>query len=396
MSHWSFQRKLVTGVVLICVLAILASVVSVITARSLIMSMTKITVQADSVASVGPGSVRARSTEFDRELAAVVMNREAARAQALAPALAEAKRLESVLVNFSIAKIALMVLLCLIISVALTRSYGEQAAARAVAERGQTQAHDTLSEVEAASRLKDEFLATVSHELRNPLAPILTWTQLLRSGTLDSEKTARALDVIERNVMSQTRLIDDIVDVSRVASGKFRLDVQSVDLVPVIRVAAEFHTPASEAKEIRLRLRLDGQPAVMSGDPERLQQVMSNLISNAIKFTPKGGEVDVLLQRAESDIEVEVRDNGIGIEPDFMPHVFEPFRQGSDGTTRRHGGLGLGLSIVRHIVELHGGEIAAHSGGPGQGSSFIVRFPIPQPRAATTPLHGQSGTSPVL
>ena len=380
MSHWSFQRKLVTGVVLICTLAVLASVVSVITARSLIMSMTRITVRADSVASVGPDSVLTGTTALDRKLAALVTIREAARAQALAPAFAEAKRSESLLVIFSIAKITLMLLLCLIISVALTRSYGEQTAARAVAESGHTQARDTLSEVEAASRLKDEFLATVSHELRNPLAPILTWTQLLRSGTLDSEKTARALEVIERNVMSQTRLIDDIVDMSRVASGKFRLDVQSVDLVPVIRAAAEFHTPASEAKQIQLRLRLDGQPAVMSGDPERLQQVMSNLISNAIKFTPKGGEVEVVLQLAESDIEIEVRDNGIGIEPDFMPHVFEPFRQGSGGTTRRHGGLGLGLSIVRHIVELHGGEIAAHSGGPHQGSSFIVRFPIPRSR----------------
>ncbi len=395
MSHWSFQRKLVTGVVLICVLAILASVVSVITARSLIMSMTKITARADSVASFGPESVGARGIEFDRELAALVMNREAARAKALAPALAEAKRSGSLLVLFSGAKIALMVLLCLIISVALTRSYGEQTAARAVAESGQTQARDTLSEVEAAGRLKDEFFTTVSHELRNPLAPILTWTQLLRSGTLDSEKTARALDVIERNVVSQTRLIDDIVDVSRVASGKFRLDVQSVDLVPVIRAAAEFHTPASEAKEIRLCLRLGEQSAVMSGDPERLQQVMSNLISNAIKFTPKGGEVEVVLQRADSDIEVEVRDNGIGIEPAFLPHVFEPFRQGTSGTTRRHGGLGLGLAIVRHIVELHGGQIAAHSGGPEQGASFIVRFPIPPPRAGATPPHGHPDTSPV-
>jgi CheY-like chemotaxis protein/anti-sigma regulatory factor (Ser/Thr protein kinase) len=186
------------------------------------------------------------------------------------------------------------------------------------------------------------------------------------------------------------------VDVSRVVSGRFRLDVRSVDLVPVIRAAAEFHTPASEAKEIRLHLQLDEQSAVMSGDPERLQQVMSNLISNAIKFTPKGGEVEVVLRWRENDIEVEVRDNGIGIEPAFLPHVFEPFRQGTGGTMRRHGGLGLGLSIVRHIVELHGGEITAHSGGPDQGSKFTLTFPQPPARVGGAPLRGHSGAAHAL
>ncbi len=211
--------------------------------------------------------------------------------------------------------------------------------------------------MEAASHLKDEFLATVSHELRNPLAPILTWTQLLRSGTLDEEKTRRALEVIERNVMSQAQLIDDLVDVSRVVSGKFRLDVRPIDLVPVIKAAADSQVPASDAKQIRLQLVLDERAGLISGDSERLQQVMWNLISNAIKFTPKGGRVQVVLQRAESHVEVSVSDSGVGIDAEFLPHVFEPFRQGTGGSMRRHGGLGLGLSIVRHIVELHGGEI---------------------------------------
>jgi signal transduction histidine kinase len=164
--------------------------------------------------------------------------------------------------------------------------------------------------VETASRLKDEFLASVSHELRNPLAPILTWTQLLRSGTLDKAKSRRALEVIERNVMSQAQLIDDLVDVSRVVSGKFRLDVRPIDLVPVIKAAADAQGPASDAKQIRLQLVLDERAGQISGDSERLQQVMWNLISNAIKFTPKGGRVQVVLQRAESHVEIAVSDSG--------------------------------------------------------------------------------------
>jgi len=212
--------------------------------------------------------------------------------------------------------------------------------------------------------------------LRNPLAPILTWTQLLRSGTLDKEKTRRALEVIERNVASQAQLIDDLVDVSRVVSGKFRLDVRPIDLAPVIRSAADSQGPASDAKHIRLQLVLDERAGLISGDSERLQQVMWNLISNAIKFTPKSGSVQVVLQRAESHVEISVSDTVVGIDPEFLPHVFEPFQQGSGGSMRRHGGLGLGLSIVRHIVELHGGEITAYSDGPGKGAKFTIKFPL--------------------
>jgi two-component sensor histidine kinase len=237
-------------------------------------------------------------------------------------------------------------------------------------------ARATLTDVEAASHVKDEFLATVSHELRNPLAPILTWTQLLRSGTLDAEKTQRALEVIERNVLSQAQLIDDLVDISRVVSGKFRLDVRPIDLAPLIRVAAESQGPASDAKHIRLQLVLDDRGGMISGDSERIQQVMWNLISNAIKFTPKGGRVHVVLQRAESHMSIEVSDTGIGIAPEFLPHCVRAFRQATGGSMRRHGGLGLGLSIVRHIVEQHGGEISAQSAGLNLGSKFTVRFPV--------------------
>ena len=258
----------------------------------------------------------------------------------------------------------------------VNRTIAEQSSTRLLAEEGQTRTSAALNEAKAASHLKDEFLATVSHELRNPLAPILTWTQLLRSGTLDREKVDRGLEVIERNVVSLSELIDDLVDVSRVVSGKFRLDVRPIDLPPVIRAAVESQRPASDAKQIRLQLVLDERAGMISGDSERLQQVMGNLLSNAIKFTPKGGSVQVTLGRAESHVEMAVADSGIGIEAAFLPHVFEPFQQATDGTMRRHGGLGLGLSIVRHIVELHGGEIVAESPGAGQGSRFTIKLPL--------------------
>jgi len=286
--------------------------------------------------------------------------------------------------------ISVAVILCLLLLVFVNRNYREQASARVLAEEGQTRVTADLNEAKAANQLKDQFLATVSHELRNPLAPILTWTQLLRSGTLEKEKAERGLEVIERNVVSLSQLIDDLVDVSRVVSGKFRLDVRPIDLMPVIRAAVESQRPASDAKQIRLHIVLDERAGSISGDSERLQQVMANLLSNAIKFTPKGGNVQVLLGRADSHIEIAVNDSGIGIEAAFLPHVFEPFQQETDGSMRRHSGLGLGLSIVRHIVELHGGEIVATSKGQGQGATFTIKLPLlgtTAPSGALRPRH---------
>jgi signal transduction histidine kinase/ActR/RegA family two-component response regulator len=321
-------------------------------------------------------SVLARGRRLHESLAALVADSESARLRGLVPSQVTLGRTETLLVAITIVTVLLVLVLCLFLFSGLSRSYRQQLTARTLAEHGQTEARASLSEVEALSHLKDEFLATVSHELRNPLAPILTWTQLLRSGTLDAEKTNRALEVIERNVTSQAQLIDDLVDVSRVVSGKFRLDVRPIDLVPVIRAAAEAQAPAVDAKRIRLQMVLDDRAGLVSGDSERLQQVMANLISNAIKFTPKDGRVQVVLQRVESHLEVVVSDSGIGIDAEFLPHVFEPFRQGTGGSMRRHGGLGLGLSIVHHIVELHGGTITAESAGSDQGSRFMIQFPV--------------------
>jgi signal transduction histidine kinase/ActR/RegA family two-component response regulator len=461
--EWTFQRKLITGVIVICMLAILTSAASLLASRILIANMasvatgegqdladaralqligvkniadvrasllaggqefvpearaggsqvrdlvarlqTRITdpegrsllddvlvaerahqdaferalaprTPAGPTATLYAESVVSRSEHLNRALAALVTRFESARARNIAPTQVAVYRAEIMLIVITVATIILLVVLCLLLIAALNRSYRQQTTARTAAEESQTKAMTTLSEVEAVSHLKDEFLATVSHELRNPLAPILTWTQLLRSGTLDKEKSRRALEVIERNVTSQTQLIDDLVDVSRVVSGKFRLDVRPIDLVPVIKAASDSQMPASDARHIRLQLVLDERAGLISGDSERLQQVMWNLISNAIKFTPKGGSVQVVLQRAESHVEVSVSDSGIGIDSEFLPHVFEPFRQGTRGSMRRHGGLGLGLSIVRHIVELHGAEITADSEGLDRGSKFTIKFPL--------------------
>ncbi len=317
-----------------------------------------------------------RGQALEAALDALVAHMEPATGGGLSTTRTSVKRTQAIFNLITSISISLAVILCIMLIVIINRTYREESSARMLAEEGQTRTTAALREEKAASHLKDEFLATVSHELRNPLAPILTWTQLLRSGTLDSDKSQRGLEVIERNVVSLAQLIDDLVDVSRVVSGKFRLDVRPVDLAPVIRAAAESQRPASEAKQIRLQLVLDERAGLISGDSERLQQVVGNLLSNAIKFTPKGGSVQVTLGRADSHVEMGVSDSGIGIEAAFLPHVFEPFQQAMDGSMRRHGGLGLGLSIVRHIVELHGGEIVARSQGPGKGASFTVKLPL--------------------
>jgi signal transduction histidine kinase/CheY-like chemotaxis protein len=232
------------------------------------------------------------------------------------------------------------------------------------------------AEAETASRLKDEFLATVSHELRTPLTAVLGWIHILRGGQLDEHSATRALETIERNARSQNQLIEDLLDVSRIITGKIRLDVRLVDPASLIESAIEAVLPAAEAKEIRVHKRLDAAVGSISGDPARLQQVVWNLLSNAIKFTPRGGRVEVRVKHVNSHLEISVADSGDGIKKEFLPFVFDRFRQADGTTSRQYGGLGLGLAIVRHLVELHGGTVQAASNGQGEGSVFTVKLPV--------------------
>ncbi|MGV3533329.1 MAG: PAS domain-containing hybrid sensor histidine kinase/response regulator [Chthoniobacteraceae bacterium] len=226
------------------------------------------------------------------------------------------------------------------------------------------------------SRLKDEFLATLSHELRTPLQSISGWVQILQAGDLAEGELAQGLDVISRNAKAQQRIIEDLLDMSRILSGKVRLDVQRIELGTVLEAALEAVRPAAQAKGIKLRAMIDPVGTLVAGDPQRMQQVFWNLLTNAIKFTPKGGTVDVFLQRVNSHLEASITDTGCGIESDFLPYVFERFRQGDASTARKHGGLGLGLAIVKHLVELHGGTVFAKSSGPGKGATFSIMVPL--------------------
>jgi PAS domain S-box-containing protein len=228
-----------------------------------------------------------------------------------------------------------------------------------------------------ATRLKDEFLATLSHELRTPLSAILGWTQvLLRGHTSTAVDQRRAIEVIDRNARAQVQLIDDLLDLSRIMTGKLRLDVQQVAIADIVQAAIDSAAPSAEARDIRLLRVIDPAQAIVSGDAGRLQQVVWNLLTNAIKFTPKGGRVQVLLQRVNSHVELSVSDTGIGIPASFLPQVFDRFSQRDSSSTRAHGGLGLGLAICRQLVELHGGSIRAASPGEGQGSTFHVELPV--------------------
>jgi PAS domain S-box-containing protein len=238
-------------------------------------------------------------------------------------------------------------------------------------------------ELETASRMKDDFLATLSHELRTPLNAILGWTRMLRSGMVGEERRARALETIERNAGMQTQLIEDLLDVSRITSGKMRLEIASVDMAQVVGNAIDAVRPAALAKEIEIRQTLDPGTGPIIGDAQRLQQVVWNLLSNGVKFTAKGGQVDVILRRRDSALEIIVADNGQGIPAEFLPHVFERFRQADSALARKHMGLGLGLAIVRHLVEMHGGYVSVESEGPGKGTSFIVSLPIAPVRSVT-------------
>ena len=232
------------------------------------------------------------------------------------------------------------------------------------------------AEAERANRIKDEFLAIVSHELRSPLSPIVGWTTLLQAGKLDRDTTTQALNIIARNAKLQAELIDDLLDVSRILRGKLSLNITAVDLAQTMRSAIETVQLAAQSKSIQIQTKLEPNVGIVSGDPNRLQQVFWNLLSNAIKFTPSGGQVEVCLEDLGSTAQITVSDTGKGIEPNFLPHVFDYFCQESGATTRQYGGLGLGLAIVYHIVQLHGGTIEADSPGEGQGASFTVKLPL--------------------
>jgi signal transduction histidine kinase len=249
---------------------------------------------------------------------------------------------------------------------------------------------EARAEAEQANRTKDEFLATLSHELRTPLSAILGWSHLVRTGTLDDTQLSRAIETIERNARSQSQLIDDLLDVSRIITGKLQIEARPVDLFAVIEAAIEAVRPAFEVKDIKLETVFDTAACLVPADANRLQQVFWNLFSNAIKFTPKGGRVIVEVKRAGSRAQVYVRDSGIGIAPEFLPYIFDRFRQADGSTTRAHGGLGLGLSIVKHLVQLHNGMVEVESEGKGRGTTFTVELPLVRSSAKKV---GQSDTN---
>jgi len=244
-------------------------------------------------------------------------------------------------------------------------------------------AQSARAEADSANDVKDEFLATLSHELRTPLTSILGWSHLLTSGKLDRQQTAQAIESIARNGRAQGRLIDDLLDVSRIMSGKLCLDLRAVQLAPLIQAVVEDERPTAEAKGINLRAVLNHDIGPFLGDADRLQQIVRNLLVNAVKFTPARGDVQVLLQRNESHIAIIVNDSGQGIVPELLPHVFERFRQADSSNRRNKGGLGLGLSIVRQLAELHRGTVTAESSGANTGTTFKVMLPLPSSHEIT-------------
>jgi signal transduction histidine kinase len=244
-------------------------------------------------------------------------------------------------------------------------------------------------QAEEASRLKEEFLATVSHELRTPLNAVVGWSRLLHSGQLDADGVRHAVEVIERNAASQRQIIEDLLDVSRIVSGKLRISTQPVDLLLIIHAAIDAVQPAAEAKEIAIAMHVAAPDAIVRADSERLQQVFWNLLANAVKFTPAGGTVDVYLERNGSLAEIRIEDSGPGVPAEFLPRIFERFSQADGSSTRKHGGLGLGLAIVRHLVELHGGTVSAANREAG-GAVLIVGLPV-LVRSASQDLQDVSG-----
>jgi PAS domain S-box-containing protein len=268
-------------------------------------------------------------------------------------------------------------------------------------ERLLTDAERARTQAEAASRVKDEFLSTLSHELRTPLTAIVGWTYLLRGGRLDEATATRGLEAIERNAAAQAQVISDILDLSRMVGAMFRLNVRTLQLAPVVAAAIEPLMPAATAKSLRIQTVLDPSAGLVAGDPDRLRQIVWNLVSNAVKFTPRAGRITVRVERdAPTGVRLVVEDTGEGISRDFLPHVFERFRQGDSSNTRSHGGLGLGLAVARHLVELHGGTIDARSEGEGRGATFTVTLPIVDPAqlppAAPAPLLEPAQTTSLM
>ena len=268
----------------------------------------------------------------------------------------------------------LVSVLSLVLDVTARKLAEEERAALLVRER------DARHQAQESDRLKDEFLATLSHELRTPLMSILGWATMIRKGEVEEAHFDRAIETIERNARSQARLIDDLLDVSRIITGNLRLDIRPIDLVSVVEAAKDGLLPTAEAKRIVLQTEFEPESCLVKGDPNRLRQVIWNLVLNAIKFTPRGGNVTVSLECVEPYVRLKVSDTGEGIAPEFLPYVFDRFRQAEGSVTRKQGGLGLGLAVVRHLVELHGGNVMAESRGPGQGSTFTVDLPLAEER----------------
>ncbi|HYP87068.1 MAG TPA: ATP-binding protein [Polyangiaceae bacterium] len=266
----------------------------------------------------------------------------------------------------------------------------EDAQAAAEAER------EARNKADEATRLKDEFLTTLSHELRTPLNAILGWSRMLQSKAATEEQRTRGVDTIVRNAIAQNQLIEDLLDVSRIVSGKMRLSVDVVDFADVITAAIDVVQPAADAKGVRLQAVLDPDAGLISGDAARLQQIVWNLLTNAVKFTPRGGHVQVSLRRDDSAVDLSVTDTGAGIAPEFLPYVFDRFRQQDAGITRMSGGLGLGLAIVKNLTELHGGRVEVSSAGPGQGARFVIRIPVTPVRSTIVSLLPQKDGPPTV
>jgi PAS domain S-box-containing protein len=267
----------------------------------------------------------------------------------------------------------------------ISRDITERKHAEEERERLLLKEKEAREEAETASRMKDEFLATISHELRTPLTAILGWASMLNRGSLSQFQTRHALQVIQQSAKSQAKLVDDILDTARIITGRLKLDAQPVKIERVFQAALDVIRPSAEAKRIALQAVIDDRSSIVFGDPNRVQQVIWNLLSNAVKFTSEGGRVEARLRRSEGNVEITVTDTGMGIEPQFLPYVFDRFRQADSTSTRKYSGLGLGLAIVRHVVEMHGGTVAASSPGKGQGATFKVRFPVASPDILVQP-----------